>query len=103
MSESVKFQFWISINELKSCERLSNGSVPAGEDSALLRDDMAHFRNVVYRLRQAFAGVPEGPAPSIGVTEAGAVLPEPPAREPVPKLDCVGGESGKISFPQIQK
>lgn len=105
MSESVKFEFSISVDELKSCERLANmPESQRGESSTLAHIDFAHFRNVVYRLRQAFAGVPNGPAVTpTSVTEAGAVLPEPPAREPLPKLDCVGGEGGKITFSQIQK
>ena len=105
MSESVKFQFWISINELKSCERLvMMGELPAQQNGPLYRDDFVHFRNVVYRLRQAFAGVPTEPEPSQpGVTNPVKPNEQASASEPVPKLDCVSVEGCKVSFQQIQK
>lgn len=73
MSESAKFEFSISIDELKSCERLSLWIViPSGEGSALLKDDAAHFRQVVYRLRQSFAGAHNEPGAPSAVTDSAA-------------------------------
>lgn len=85
MSESVKFQFWISINELKSCERMvMMGELPASQSGPLYRDDFAHLRNVVYRLRQAFAGVPTEPETSQpGVTNPAKPNEQASASEPV--------------------
>ncbi len=57
MSESRKFQFWLSVDEAASIKRA--GYVEPGEynaASALYRNDMEHIRNVMQRLTEAFAG-----------------------------------------------
>lgn len=56
MSESRKFPFWLSIDEEAAIKRSAH--VEPGDyntASALYRNDMAHIRNVLQRLSEAFS------------------------------------------------